>query len=366
MKRGRKVKEFVTYRERFFIIFYVIIGYTIVELPSVMAQTVKTGILLVFAVSILIFSTMIYVFGYLNKTFPQKNLFEYSCVVFSKPIAIVFSVVYLALYLILTSISFLYTVKAVKIDFFYNTPSWALGLLFVITCTYAASRGAVTLGRIAEFYGIIITISALCIHFLMFRYGEILEIQPILYVPTVEEVQKCFPYIFMAFTGFEVVSMLPTTKEDGQKCAYSGVMAVVCVGIFYWIVVSSCYMMVGISDIVNYKDALMVAIRRLDVDFLQFLKRLDMLFIIVWQMSMFLATSTFQFFVVEHISCIVPNVNKNKIFVFFAFTLFTLIFFNIKTNLMDKVLYQQHNVFSSIYYICYSNYAITWSEGEKN
>jgi spore germination protein len=192
----------------------------------------------------------------------------------------------------------------------------------MITSTYAASKGITNLGRIFVFLGIIIILMALTIHTVMFILGDIKNIRPFYDPSETGTYLRGISTTVIAFLGYEVLTVIPLTKQNGKKVIFYSAGAILAAGLFYSFIIESCYAILGIDDIVNYKDALIVAIRRIDAPFFQFLKRLDIIFIFAWLMAIFSTLSILIYTLNEYSCKLLSRVNKFTVLIIMAVLVF--------------------------------------------
>jgi len=178
--------------------------------------------------------------------------------------------------------------ESIKLTILLRTPIWALILVFLIVVYYAVIKEIRVIGRICEIYGFIIIITAIIIHFLIFTKGELVNIKPVFVVKDIPNYFKSSVVAIFPFIGFEILTIIPfNRKENNKKIFRYTTLMMLFIGFFYILVVESCLAVNGVDGIVRYKDALYATIRRVDIKNLQFLRRLDGIFLIAWIMGIF-------------------------------------------------------------------------------
>lgn len=300
----------VTNRQLFFIVFFTLVSYTVVELPKIMAESVGTGAWITIIIASIFFIFPVWTITYLGNTFKEKTLFEYSQLLVGKFITYIFVGIYFIYFFIVLAMINRGIAEIVKTDLLPKTPIWAISLLIIVVSAYAASKGITNLGRMLEYNGVMIIIFLTAIHTIMFANGDIMNIRPLYNVDDIGKYIKGSFEVITAFLGFEILTVIPLSKENGKKAIYYSIAAVIAVGLVYIFIIESSFSIVGVEDIVNYRDALVVAIRRVNAEYLQFFKRIDILFIFSWLMAVFSTISMLVYTANEYISKVIPKINK--------------------------------------------------------
>ena len=117
------------------------------------------------------------------------------------------------------------------------------------------------------------------------------------------------PAIF-PFLGIEVLLIIPFTRQNGKKSIRTAFFTVLAIGLFYILVVESCIMKVGINDIINYTDPLIVAIRDTAPRRMQFFSRLDILYLTIGFSGIFMGISIVLMAIVEYLCRMFPRARR--------------------------------------------------------
>jgi spore germination protein len=201
--------------------------------------------------------------------------------------------------------------ELVKLDLLPKTPIWVTLFATVFFCTYAASKGLSNLGRILEFFGTIIISFFIGISIILWLNGDMLNVQPLFNKDEVGSYFKALPLTFMPFLGVEVLTMMPLTNMN-KKAIWYGVGAVIAVGILYILVVMGTYSILGVEDTGNYMNAFLFAIRRVEIEMFQFLKRLDVFAFVMWIFALFCMQTILLYVISEYIGKLFSK-SKGKI-----------------------------------------------------
>lgn len=306
----------VSNRQLFFIIFITLYAFSITELPKTMARAAGTGawvplllvaIFMSFAVSIII---------YLGNLFKGKTLFEYSTLLVGKFLTYCFTVIYIVYFFVVLSMLHRSGAEIIKLEILFKTPVWATMFVMFVIETYAVSKGLSNIGRIFEFFGYILMFTIVSFSIAMYYSGDILNILPLFDIKEVSSYMKALPFAVMPFLGIEALTIIPLSKINGKKTIWTSICSVFSVLVCFILEVYLTYMLLGVEDAKNYKDALFTGIRLLDIDMLQFLKRFDIIAFIVWIFIMFCSVIFLTYTLSEYTHKILSKVNSTKLLIF--------------------------------------------------
>ncbi len=300
----------ITNRQMVLLLIITLTCYSIIVIPKDMAQSAGTGSWLTLIVTALIFGIAAVIIVSLNSLFQGKMLFDYAPQIVGKPmtyIIVFFYVVYFMMILV-----YLITAKAklLKDDFFPNTPLWAFPLIGVPVFSYIANKGITNAGRLSELVGVVLITTAIFVHILMITQGEVNRILPVFNAAEIKNYAQGLKPAIFPFLGIEVLLAVPLTKVNGSHIRRTAFFTVLFIGLFYILVVESCIMKVGVSDIVNYNDALIVAIRDTAPEFLDIFARLDILYLTIGFGAIFVGISIVMAVIIEYLCKIFKKVKR--------------------------------------------------------
>lgn len=270
-----------------FIIFVSLSGYSIAELPKIMAQNAGTGSWFTIMMTVPLAAIAAYILTWLGYMHKNKTLFEYSNLLAGKFFTYIFTVIYYIYFLAIVTLMNRLSCEIIRGNVLRETPIWAVSLVMLTLVYYAASTRLTNIGRLFEFYGMIVIIVIIAIHTIMFTEGDLINIQPFFDFSQLGTYFRSIQYSIMPFLGIELLTTIPFHKENNKKVFLYITLAIVSVGLIYIYVIESCFSIIELDEIVYYWDALFVTIRRLDVPYLQFLRRLDGIYMVVWNMAVF-------------------------------------------------------------------------------
>lgn len=302
--------EQVTNRQIFFILFITLTGYSVIELPKTMAQTSGTGAWLTLMLSAVIFSILASIIAYLNFLFEGKTLVEYSNILVGKFITFFFSLIYFVYFTTVVAMLNRAAAEVIRIDLLFKTPIPVTMFIMLIFSGYAASKGITNVGRILEYFGLIIILLVIFIHIAMFSQGDLMNIRPFYDSAEAKQYITALPDTVLYFLGFELLTVIPFTKVNNKKAIGQVVRTILFVGVFYVIIVETCFMVLSIEDAKNYTYALIVAMRRVEIKQLQFLIRLDIIFFMAWIFAIFSTFTTVIFAATSYFNKLFPSLNN--------------------------------------------------------
>lgn len=291
----------ITNRQIFFILFLTLTCYSVVVISKEMAQSAGRGAWITILATSLVFAAGAAVIASLNNMFPGKMLFDYATSLVTKPGAYLLSLYYVAYFMFILVFLISGFSKLLNADFFPKTPIWAFPLAGLPVFCYVAYKGVTNVARLTEIVGAVFLFTALFVHILMLTEGKVNRILPLFNPKDIGQYLKGFEYSIFPFLGIETLLIIPFTEKNRKKSARAAAMTILAVGLFYVLVIQSSIMKLGINDIVNFNDALIVAIRDTSPPFLEIIARLDILYLTVGFGGLFVGISIVMLAVVEYL-----------------------------------------------------------------
>jgi len=260
-------------------------GAALLDLPAKMAGRAGPGAWFPVALCCALMTVPLGVWIYLGNRFPGKYMAEYSELLLGRPFSKIFSGVYTLYFLLSLALFIRCVTEFVRLSLLSKTPVWAIALVLAAVCVYAGTKSLTNVARLVELCGIVIlTVSAL-IYALILGAGRGVDIQPA-FDPT--QIGRYFTstlYALNAFVGIGALSAvpLPAVKLRSRKWyMFGGIASALAI---YVLMFEASLSVVGTDDIQNYRNATLVAIHLVKVNYLQILSRLDMPFVIVWLLT---------------------------------------------------------------------------------
>lgn len=284
------LNETLTNKQIAFVIFQIVVGYGIVGLPKKIAELGGTGGWITLLISTLIFIFITNMFLYLGVTHKNETLYEYSESLVGKYVSKLIVVIYIIYFTLFSSALIRISSETLKITVFEKTPTTPFIISFYLILFYTIIKRLRVFARLSEIYGLIFIIAIFIIQFIMFTSGDLINLRPLMVIEDIPTYFSSIPKVLFSFYGVEIITIIPLcTKNNKNVFKYSSIMMAF-IGFLYIIIVESCISLMGADNIIYYKDALFVAIRRLDISYLEFLRRPDGIFITAWLMSLICTT----------------------------------------------------------------------------
>ncbi len=303
----------ITNRQMVFILILTLSTYSLLDISRALAASAGTGSWITLIIAAVIFALAAFIIAALNKRFIGKTLFEYSKEVVGLPGGYLLSVYYI-LYFLFFVVFIIFTMsKLLKSDFFPKSPPWATMLLGIAAFCYIAYKGITTIARICEIFGIVFIIVLIIIHILMITQGNIDRIRPIFIPSKIGNYFEALKQTVIFFLGIEILLIIPFTDKNKKKGVKTAFLTLIAIGAFYILVVESCIMKLGINDIVNYKDSVIVALRDISLPLFNFFERMDMLYITFGFIGAYIGIIIFIMAIVEYLCRMLPKANRLSI-----------------------------------------------------
>lgn len=286
------MNESLTNRQIIFIIFGIVVGYGVLGIAKNVAESAGTGGWFVLLIATVIVTSFTYIITYLGYIHENKTIYEYSNLLVGKNITYIIITIYYIYFFMLFTMIIRMASESIKLMLLINTPVWIFSLVFLVVVYYITIKRLSVIARICEIYGLIIVVCASMLHISMFTQGKLINLRPFFVLGNIQTYIKSIMVTIVPFLGIEILMIIPFNKEkNNKKVLKYTTLATAFIGIFYILIVESCISIMGVDSIIYYKDALFASIRRIDIRSLQFLERLDGIFIILWIIAIFCTIS---------------------------------------------------------------------------
>ncbi|MCY6369878.1 GerAB/ArcD/ProY family transporter [Clostridium ganghwense] len=305
------MKEYLTNIQIFFILVISITVHDSMELAKEVAEVVGTGgwITILLGIGISIFFT--YIITYLGWSFRGKTLDQYSNEIVGKSFTNIFVIIYIVYFFLIGAMLPQMGCEFLRLEILAKTPVWAMVITLFIVVYYTTSKGLRIIGRLFEFYGFIIVISMFFMYIIMLNEGKMINLQPLMgseeSIAYIKGLEKVVPYI-----GIQLLTIIPFEKNNSQIFKYT-ISGILMGGLLFILAFEACIAILGVDDIVYYKDALFVAVRRVNVPYLEFFERIDGIFISIWFMALIAKTCIYIYGAVYLLSKIFKKVEFKRL-----------------------------------------------------
>ena len=317
------LKGVVTNRQLFFILVFVLTGYSLITIPRDAIKAAGTGAWFSILLLTIIFAIGVFFIASLNQRFQGKTIFEYSTLLVGKPTAFIICFFYAGYFLFVVVLICRGVAEFIKGSYLPLTPIWAILFLIIFVCLYIANKGITNVGRMCEIYGAVFIVTFLIMDFIMFRMGDVKYIQPFFEVSQVKEYVFGAKDLIIAFLGIEVLTMIPFGAVNNKMGKLYSVIGVIFVGLFYIIAIESSTMIMGINDILNYDNSLVEALREVRLPRTLLLERVDFTFLTVGITGILASLSILYFATIENVTKL-TRINRNVLVISIGITTYIL------------------------------------------
>jgi spore germination protein len=313
----------ITNRQMVFILFLTLTTVTVISLPKLIAQKAGTGGWITLLIAALLFALAVVVIVRLNLLFPGRVLADYSRDLVGRGGSGILSVLYILYFLAVSGYLVSSWAHLLKSDFLIKTPEWADMLVGIPVICWAAYRGVTNIARLFEIYGVILLVVALFAHVLMLTQGSLMNILPVVGPSGLSRPLSALGDVVPSFLGIEVLLVIPFTQAN-KKAPKIAFFTLLLIGFYYVLIVESCIAMMGMEETVLHSDAMVQALRQVDASFLEFMRRLDIMFLTAGFMGVFAGITVAFTAALEYACRLLPRIPRVWVVVCLGAFLFAL------------------------------------------
>lgn len=300
----------ITNRQMVFILFLTLTSVSIIEVSKSVVEHAGAGGWFTIIIAAFLFGLAAAMLASLNNMFQGKVLFDYSREIVGRAGSIIIGAYYFIYFLIISAFLCSSMSNVLSSNFLLKTPAWATTLIGLPFYGYAAYKGITNVGRIFELYGIVFLVVAVFVHVIMFLNGKVEYILPLFNPAELPKYVSALKYNIIPFLGVEVLTIIPFVNKNNKNAPKTAFWTVIGIGLFYVLVVETCVMTIGINEIVHYNNPLIAAIRQVEVPFLDFLRRMDLLYLTIGFLGIFAGKTIVYTAVVEFGCKLFPKVKR--------------------------------------------------------
>ena len=320
-----------------FVLVLTLTAVTIISLPKIMAETAGNGAWFTLIITSVIYAAAACILASLNKMHNGEVMYDYSARLIGKVGAHILGVYYLLYFLSVSSFLCATMSNILISDFFMHTPAWAIIAISLPFYAHSAYQGVTNVARICKIFGVIFVVGAIAGHGIMLIQGVRENILP-LYVPAdtgryLKAVVSCMP----SFIGVEILALVPIAEKDRKRAPRVAFFTVLGVGLLYALTVEGDIMMVGMNEVVNENNAMISAIRQIQLPFLDFFERLDILYLTAGFMGMFAAKTIVITGAVEFACRLLPRARRGLLVAGIAAVIFCIDLVLLQMNELGRV-----------------------------
>ena len=283
-----------------FFLFVTLTTVSLITLPKDMAAQAKQGAWVTILLTALLFGVMAAIIVKLSKMHNGKVLFDYSRELTGRFMSYTFAVFYVLYFLVVNAYLSAYFVTILRYDFLPKTPQWATLLLGIPLFGFIAFKGITNTARLLEIFGLLLLIASVVICISMYFEGDVKHLLPVFTPSRIGDYISSIKNALFAFLGIEILTVIPMSKEN-KKAPRVAFFTLIGIGLFYILIVGGCYAIVGINEITHYNDSLITAIRLVHYPQIEFLQRLDIVYMTVGFMVFFASQAIVYLAAVEYL-----------------------------------------------------------------
>lgn len=311
----------ITNRQMFFILLLTLTSLTPIVFAQTMSLSAGQGAWFTILLTALVFAAMAAVLVKLHKMYEGKSLFDYSRDIAGRYASYAFAIYYI-LYFFTVAVYLLIGFTAlIHADFLIETPEWAVLLAGLPVYGLMAYRGITNVARLTEIYGIVFLILSIIINVTMIIEGNINHLLPVFNPSEAGQYILSTKDALIAFLGIEVLTIVPFTKKN-KKAPLKAFITLIVIALWYVLLVEGCYAMVGPNELAYRSDALITAIRLVEYPSVEFLQRIDILYLTFGFFGVFCGIGIVYLTLVEYLCRLFPKAKRLLIVVLAGIAMF--------------------------------------------
>lgn len=295
------------------------IGFGIISLPSVLAETVgHDGWISVICTGIICTLSIYFLVVFLNR-YPNKSIFQINIFLYGKLIGMFVNIVLFTYIYFATSIVSRIFVEIIKITVLKNTPAMAISAISLLPTIYMSLKGLKVLSRFTTmlFFSYIAT---LIFYLSIYKHYRITFIMPV-GVAGIPLILKGMLLTGFSYLGFELITVIYPHVTDKDKAAKCAVLANMFTTSFFTLLVFLLTTLIGEEKLRMSTFPLFHAATSIKVPILE---RVDLFFIMVWFPVMGSAVRSY-FYCSYHFLDIAFNIqDKKMLIIIYAIFIFLL------------------------------------------
>lgn len=307
------MKKFISNRQIFMALYCIISGYDAINLPQRVARSAGTGGWVSLIITTVLFIFITYVITYLQYVYEEKTLYEYSQQLIGKFLTYILVALYIIYFFVFLTMIIRMYCDSIRLTILTKTPVIYMCLLVYIVVCYALLKGLNAIARLCEIYGLISIINIIIISSILCTQGQIVNIRPLFVTNNIMIYLKAVFKMILPFLGIETMLVIPISRSINKNIFKYTMILMGFMGILFIYIVEAAFSVGGVSLLIDSKVALFAIARGVDVPFLEFLRRPDGIYIIVWTMSAVCATSMLGYGTITFINKIFKNIKYKYI-----------------------------------------------------
>jgi spore germination protein len=305
------MNKFLTNRQISFMLYCAIVGHSVINLPKTVAESAGTGGWISLLILTILFIGITYIITDLQYIYEDKTLYEYSEQLVGKLITYLFIILFIIYYFITFAMIIRIQAETTRLVILTKTPVVYICILFYIVVFYALTKGINVIARVCEIYGLLNMLGFIFINSLVATKGSLVNIRPLFVMSDLITYLKAAAKLTLPFLGMEIFLFLPINRTNNRNIfKYTG-LTVGFIGILYIYIAECSISVVGVETAINLEAASFAVVRGIDIQSLEFLRRLDGIYIIFWTMNVVCASCLWGYGTIVFTGKIIKNVKHS-------------------------------------------------------
>lgn len=305
------MNNFLTNRQISVMLYSIIIGYSVINIPKDIAEAAGTGGWFSLLVATLIFLLITYIITYLQYTYEGKTIYEYSEILVGKVVTNIFLIIYLIYFFVFFSMLVKRYSTTIKIVLLSKTPEIFITILVFIVVGYALTKGINVIARVCEIYVPINILGTIFINYLLITKGKLVNLKPFFYSGDTMTYFKALLSTMLPFIGMEILLFMPITRRENKNIFRYTMLMVGFIGILYIYIVESAMSVVGVEILVLVRGTMLSILKGVDIYNLDIIRRLDGFYIVIWTTNLVCAVSLWGYGIIAILSRKIKRIKYN-------------------------------------------------------
>lgn len=327
------MNKFLTNRQISVILFSIVVGYTITDLPKGVAEHAGTASWLVLLINTMIFILSIYIITFLQYAYSGKTIYEYGEKLIGKFTTKLLLLLYLIYFFIYFSMFVRGYSETIKGNLLNKTPVSVICIIFFIVLAYALMKGINAIARICEIYVPIIILGYMFVFYALATQGKWVNIRPLFVFYDIMEYLKALPNTISPFLGGEILLFIPIGRRENKNIFKYTMLTMGFIGTLYIYIVESIISVVGTDLLVKVKLPILPILRGIDIYTLEFIRRLDGIYIVFRVMNIFCTICLLGYGIIVIINRLLRNIKYN-------FSIIVVVFMSFIVSQMPNTMFQ--------------------------
>lgn len=266
-----------------------VISYNLMDMAKIMLDNCPTGGWFSITLVAIISGSFFKYICYIPYKYENQNISEYINKLLNKPLAILFVLIYLGVYMFALSSTIRITCELTKNILLPNTPKYFTALCMYLLIFFAIKKGLPTILRLSQIYGILGMIIIFLICVILSSKVDITRLKPWFVLSQFPLYMKGIYVIFSKFVGPDMIFLVKLNKKDNKNLPKHLVITISILLLIYLSLSQICIAVIGPESVILYRNVFFTVARRVALYNMDFLKRLDGMFSFGWLIIIFVS-----------------------------------------------------------------------------